>query len=249
MIFTIAKREFKTLFISPLAWVILAVVQSIMAWMFIAQIDSFYTLQPQLIHLQNTPGVTDLVIAPIFSLSAIIFLMIMPLITMRTFAEEKRNKSLTLLISSPLSMHQIVFGKYIAILCFSTLMASMLLLMPLSLALGTQLDLGKVLSGYLGTILLLASFAAIGLYLSSLTENPTIAAVSSFGALLLLWTVDWAGNESGDGVLAYLSILKHHQPMIDGIFNTTDIIYYLLVIILFLGLCIQHLDAERGSQS
>lgn len=245
MILTIAKREFNTLFISPLAWVILAVVQAIMAWMFLAQIDSFYELQPQLIHLENTPGVTDLVVAPIYSLASIIFLMIMPLITMRSFAEEKRNKTLTLLLSSPVHIYHIVLGKYCALLAFVFLLAFILLLMPLSLQIGTPLDLYKVFSGFMATFLLLATFAAIGLYLSSLTDNTTIAAVSTFGALLFLWVIDWVGDASGDGILSYLSIIKHQQPMIDGIFNTTDIAYYIIIILLFLTLNIQKLDADR----
>jgi len=245
MIATIAKREFKSLFISPLAWVIFTVVQAIMAWMFLAQIDSFYELQPQLIHLDNTPGVTDLVIAPLYSLASVIFLMIMPLITMRTFAEEKSHKTLTLLLSSPAHLYQIVLGKYIALLLFVFLLASCLLLMPLSLSIGTDLDFGKVFSGFIATFLLLAAFSAIGLYLSSLTADTTIAAVSTFGALLFLWVIDWVGNASGDGILSYLSVLKHQQPMIDGIFNTTDLAYYFILIGLFLSLCIQQLDSDR----
>lgn len=245
MILTIAKREFKSLFISPLAWVILATVQAIMAWMFLAQIDSFYELQPQLIHLENTPGVTDLVVAPIYSLASIIFLMIMPLITMRTFAEEKRNKTLTLLLSSPAHIYQIVLGKYVSLLAFVFLLAFILMLMPLSLAIGTQLDFGKVFSGFIATFLLLATFAAIGLYLSSLTDNTTIAAVSTFAALLFLWVIDWVGDASGEGILSYLSIIKHQQPMIDGVFNSTDLAYYFILIALFLILNIHQLDNDR----
>ena len=94
MIWTIARREITSMFVSPLAWVILAVIQSILGWMFLAQIESFFLLQPQLIELENTPGVTDIVIAPIFSLASIILLMIMPLLTMRSLAEEKKNKTI-----------------------------------------------------------------------------------------------------------------------------------------------------------
>ncbi len=245
MIVTIALREFKSMFISPLAWVILAVVQAIMAWMFLAQIDSFYELQPQLIHLENTPGVTDLVIAPIYSLASIIFLMIMPLITMRTFAEEKNKKTLTLLLSSPAHIHHIVLGKYLALLAFVFVLSISLLLMPLSLSIATELDFGKVFSGFIATFLLLSAFAAIGLYLSSLTSDTTIAAVSTFGALLFLWVIDWVSDTSGDGVLSYLSIIQHQQPMIDGIFNTTDLAYYFILITFFLILSIQKLDSDR----
>ena len=247
MIFTIAGHELKTMFVSPLAWVILGVMQGLLGYMFLAQVDSFFMLQPQLIHLQNTPGVTDIVIAPLFQLSAIILLMVMPLITMRSLAEEKRNRSLSLLISSPISMTEIVLGKFLGLLYFIIILVTMLMLMPLSLYLGTQLDVGKLFAIYLSMLLLLSSFAAIGLYLSSLTENQTIAAVSTFGALLSLWMIDWLGDTLADGqtVVAYLSILRHHQSLLEGVFNSADIVYYLLLIITFLVLTIRQLDRER----
>ena len=104
MIWVIARREFGAMFLAPLAWVILAVIQIILGYMFLTTLDNFLLLQPQLLQLQNTPGVTDIVIAPLMQVAAIILLMIMPLLTMRSIAEEKRNRSLTLLISSQLLM-------------------------------------------------------------------------------------------------------------------------------------------------
>jgi ABC-2 type transport system permease protein len=247
MIFTIARREITTMFLSPIAWVILGVIQIVLGYMFLAQLDNYAILQPQLMRLENTPGVTDIVVAPLFQLAAIILLMIMPLITMRSFAEEKRNKTLSLLISAPLSMTEIVLGKFLGLFLFVVILVSLLMLMPLSLYSGTDLDTGKLLSIYLSMLLLLGSFAAIGLYLSSLTSNQTIAAVSTFGALLMLWIIDWVGETIGDGqsIAAYVSILKHHQDMLEGIFNSSDLAYYLILITTFLGLTIRQLDRER----
>ena len=247
MIFTIARREITTMFLSPLAWVILGVLQVVLGYMFLAQLDNYAILQPQLLRLENTPGVTDIVVAPLFQLAAIILLMIMPLITMRSFAEEKRNKTLSLLISSPLSMTEIVLGKFLGLFLFVLILVSLLMLMPLSLYVGTALDTGKLFSIYLSMLLLLGSFAAIGLYLSSLTDNQTIAAVSTFGALLMLWIIDWVGETIGDGqsVATYLSILQHHQSMLEGVFDSGDLAYYLILIVTFLGLTIRQLDRER----
>jgi ABC-2 type transport system permease protein len=247
MIITIARREITTMFLSPLAWVILGVIQVVLGYMFLAQLDNYAILQPQLMQLENTPGITDIVIAPLFQLAAIILLMIMPLVTMRSFAEEKRNKTLSLLISSPLSMTEIVLGKFLGLFLFVLILVSLLMLMPLSLYLGTELDTGKLLSIFLSMLLLLGAFAAIGLYLSSLTDNQTIAAVSTFGALLMLWIIDWVGEMIGDGqsVIAYLSILQHHQSMLEGIFDSSDLAYYLILIITFLVLTIRQLDRER----
>ena len=248
MIWVIARREVGALFLSPLAWIILAVVQTILGFLFLANLDNFFLLQPQLIHLANTPGVTDLVITPLMQVAAIVLLMVMPLVTMRSLAEEKRQRTLNLLVSAPLSMTEIVLGKYLGLLLFIVILISLLMLMPLSLYLGTSPDGGKLLSIYLGMLLLLAAFAAIGLYLSSLTENQTIAAVSTFGVLLMLWIVDWLGGSvGGDGqsILAYVSLLQHHQSMLEGIFDSSDVGYFLILISGFLVLTIRQLDRER----
>jgi ABC-2 type transport system permease protein len=247
MIWIIGKREFIAMFQAPLAWVILAVIQFILGYMFLTNLDNFFLLQPQLMTLQNTPGVTDIVVAPLMQVAAIILLMVMPLLTMRSIAEEKRNRSLTLLVSAPLSMTEIVLGKFAGLMLFVLVLVSMLMLMPLSLYLGTTPDSGKLLSIYLGMLLLLGAFSAIGLYLSSLTENQTIAAVGSFGILLMLWIIDWLSESvtSGQSLLAYLSLLGHHESLLEGVFDSSDIAYYLLLIAAFLGLTIRQLDRER----
>ena len=247
MIWVIARREFVAMFQAPLAWVILAVIQTILGYLFLTNLDNFFLLQPQLMQLENTPGVTDIVVTPLMQVAAIILLMVMPLLTMRSIAEEKRNRSLTLLISAPLGMTEIVLGKFLGLMLFVLVLVSMLMLMPLSLYLGTSPDGGKLLSIYLGMLLLLGSFSAIGLYLSSLTENQTIAAVGSFGILLMLWIIDWlsASVDSGQSLLAYLSLLQHHQSMLGGVFDSGDIAYYLLLITGFLGLTVRQLDRER----
>ncbi len=247
MIWVIARREFIAMFQAPLAWVILAVIQLILGYMFLTNLDNFFLLQPQLLQLQNTPGVTDIVVAPLMQVAAIILLMVMPLLTMRSIAEEKRNRSLTLLISAPLSMTEIVLGKFCGLMLFVLVLVSMLMLMPLSLYLGTTPDAGKLLSIYIGMLLLLGAFSAIGLYLSSLTENQTIAAVGSFGILLMLWIIDWLSESvtEGQSLLAYLSLLQHHESLLEGIFDSSDIAYYLLLITAFLGLTVRQLDRER----
>ncbi len=243
MIRTIAWREFTRMFLSPLAWVILAVIQVILGWMFLVNIETFYQLQPQLVHLQVQPGVSDLIIAPLFSLAAIMLLMIMPLITMRSLAEEKKNKTIQLLFAAPISITELVLGKFLGLFYFVLIVCSLLMLMPLSLMFGTTLDVGKLLSMFIGMLLLLSSFAAIGLYLSSLTDNQTIAAVSTFGALLMLWIIEWSSN--AQALFHYLSLLAHHQPLLAGEFSSADVSYFLLIMLLFIGLTIRQLDGDR----
>ena len=246
MIFTIAAKELKALFLSPMAWAILAVVQAIVAYFFLIYLDYFVTLQPQLATLPNAPGVTSMVVAPLYATVATILLLVTPLLTMRLISEERRNKTLSLLMSAPVSASEIILGKFVGIAGFLLLMLMLITLMPLSLLGSGQLDSGLMLSGILGTVLVICSFAAAGLYISTLTAQPTVAAVGTFGLLLLLWIVDIAGNTGNENsVLAYLSMLNHNQALLRGIFSSADVIYYLLFIITFIVLSIRRLDAER----
>ncbi|HEY9033107.1 MAG TPA: ABC transporter permease subunit [Pseudomonadales bacterium] len=247
MIFHIAVRELRSLFLSPLAWAILAVIQFILAWRFFVQVDFFFSIQPQLTVIDNAPGVTDLVAAPLYEFAGIVLLMIIPLLTMRLLSEERRSGTLKLLLSSPLSMTEIVLGKYLGILLFLGIVILLVTLMPLSLAIGTSLDMGKLFAGMLGLLLLLAAFAAAGLYLSSLTAYPTIAAVSTFGLLIMLMIIDSAGGNSQQAspLFSYLSITRHNTPMLRGIVNSSDVAYYLLFIMTFIVLSIRQLDAQR----
>jgi ABC-2 type transport system permease protein len=246
MIFTIAGRELRSLFLSPLAWSILAVTLFILAYLFLTQIETYISLQPRLAAIEGAPGVADIVIAPLFADAATVLLLITPLITMRTISEERRNRTLSLLFTAPVSMTEIVLGKYLGVLSFFLILLGLLALMPLSLLVGTDLDMGKLAAGMLGLTLVVAAFAAIGLYMSSLTEQPTVAAVTTFGLLLLLWIIDWTGNTNGDSnTLAQLSMLRHYEPLLKGLFNSADVAYYLLVVALFIGFTIRRMDATR----
>lgn len=245
---TIATRELRSLFLSPLAWSILGVVQLIFGWIFAVLI--YWYLQPdlqnQLANHPDAPGLTDIVVVNLFEWVAIVFLLVSPLLTMRLISEERRNKTLPLLLAAPVSMTSIILGKYLGLMGFLFVMLSMIMLMPLSLLLGATLDYGQLLSGLCGVTLLLGAFAAIGLYISTVTDHPTVAAIGTFGILLLLWIIDWAGHTgTQSGVLTYLSITNHYQALLRGLFNSQDVIYYLLVITLFLVLSIQKLDADR----
>lgn len=244
MIITIALRELRSMFLSPLAWTVLAVTQLILAWSFFTQIDFFFGIQPQLATMPNAPGVTDMVVMPTFEIASIILLMVTPLLTMRLISEEKRNGSLALLLSSPVSMTQIVLGKFTGITLFMLIFIIMISLMPLSLLMGTELDLGKIAAGMFALMLLLSAFSSAGLFLSSLTENPVVAAVSTFGLLLLLWIIS---SNAGDSttILTQLSLLRHFAPMLRGLIDTADIVYYLLFIATFLLLTIRQMDSQR----
>ena len=243
MILTIAQREIRSLFSTPLAWIILAVSQMILSWVFFVQIDNFFAIQSQLTTLPNAPGVTDLVIMPVIEIASIMLLMITPLLTMRLISEERRNATLSLLLSAPISVTEIILGKFVGIIFFMLIFIFMLSLMPFVLLTGADLDLGKLAAGFLGLFLLLASFSAAGLYLSSLTSNPTIAAISTFGLLILLWIIN--NGADANNSLNYLSLLHHFIPMSRGIVDSADITYFAIFITTFLLLSIRQMDAQR----
>ena len=248
MIVTLARRELRSLFLSPLAWTILAIVQFILAYLFLSQLQEFLLVQPKLATIDNAPGVTELVIVPLYSSAAFIMMLVTPLLTMRLISEERKNKSLPLLMSAPISMTEIILGKYLGMLGFAAIMVLTMTMMPLSLYYAGNLDSGLLFSIVLGISLLLAAFISLGLYMSSLTAQPTIAAMSTFGILLLLWIVDWAGgktSETTSGILEYLSMLRHFETFTKGVFNSSDFIYYILFISLFLILSIRRLDGDR----
>lgn len=247
MIFTIASRELRGLFLSPLAWSILAVVQLIVAYLFLIQVDTFLELQPRLLHMEGAPGITDIVVAPVFANTAVILLLVVPLLTMRLVSDEHRSRTLSLLLSSPVSMTEIILGKYLGLLAFLLIMLGMMALMPLSLLVGGSLDFGKFASGLMGLALMLASFTAAGLFMSTLTAQPAVAAISTFGLLLMLWIIDWAGGTGTEysGLFGYLSLLRHYESLLKGMFNSSDVAYYLLFTFTFLVLGIRRLDAAR----
>ena len=247
-IFTIATTEFKRLFNSPLAWSVLAILQFILTLMFLIFLDAFISnIQPATATMENPPGVTEIVLSPLYLWTGVIMLVIMPIMTMRLFAEERMNKTLTLLLSSPLSSTQIVLGKFLGIVFFILLVIAMISLIPLALTIGTALDWGVIFTSSLGLFLLLSSFAAAGLFISSLTSQPIIASISSFGLLLFLVVLYLSGNSQNNGseVFIYLSHFSHFLPFLDGVFDTSDLVYYLLFIVGFLILSIRKLDNDR----
>ncbi len=248
MILTIAGRELRSLFLSPLAWSVLAVVQLILAYVFLIQVELFLQWQPRLAAMEGAPGATDIIVAPLFRTAAIVLLLVVPLLTMRLVSEERRGRTLALLLSAPVSMTQIVLGKYLGVMGFLAVLLGLTILMPLSLVAGGGLDWGLLASGAVGLALVVAAFAAAGLFLSTLTDQPTVAGVSTFGLLLLLWILDWAGgtgNEAATEAFTYLSLLTHYDALLKGVFDSQDVLYYVLFSVTFLVLGIRRLDAER----
>ena len=244
MIFTIAFKELKALFASSLAWTLLALVQLVLGWVFMGRLDAFMEVQSQLVQIANPPGVTEIIVAPIFAMAAAVLLMATPLLTMRLIAEERRNHTMTLLTSAPISMTDIVLGKFLGLMIFFCGVIFLVMVLSLSLLMGGTLDVGLLLSNAVGLLLIFACFAALGLYISSLTAQPAVAATGTLGILLGLWVMDIAADDGGS-IMRTLSLLKHYESFNRGLIDTFDLAYFSLFIITFLVLAIRRLDGER----
>ena len=247
-VFNIAARELRSLFLSPLSWAVLAITQAFVAYAFLVKLELFLQLKPHLPGLPGAPGLTAIVVAPALKAAGMVMLLAAPLVTMRLVSEERRSGSLTLLLSAPVSMTEIVLGKFAGVMGFFIIAVLVILLTPLALLAGGSLDYGLLASGALGLLLLIASFAAVGLFMSTLTSHPAVAAISTFGVLLALWNMDWAGTGAAEGVrplFSYIAVTSHFNALLQGVVDSADLIYYGLVVVTFLALAIRRMDAMR----
>lgn len=253
MIFTIAGKDIKALFTSPIAWVVLTSVQVLVGYSFLKRFDDFMQLQPQLIQLPSPPGFTELVAVPTFATMAAIMLFAVPLLAMRLIAEERRNQTMVLLTSAPVSIPDIVLGKFCALLFMLLVLLALVAMMPLSLSGATRLDYRLLASMALGLALLAAAFSAVSLYVSSLTAHPIVAALGAFGALMamVLMGENVADNlqTRGLGVLATLaqvfSPVKNFEPLGKGMIDSYAVACLVLLTVLFLAFTVRQLEARR----
>jgi ABC-2 type transport system permease protein len=169
---------------------------------------------------------------------------------MRLFAEERRSGTIELLLTYPVRDGAVLLGKYLASLAFYGILLVLTWLYPLMLFyMGAHVEWGAVLTGYVGLLLMGSAFLAVGLFASSLTENQIVAAVTTFGILLMFWVIGWGADAAAGAwwgkVLQHLSITDHFESFGKGVFETKDIIYYVNFTILALFLALRSLEARR----
>ncbi len=245
MINTIAGRELRSIFVSPLAWTTLAILQFLFAYLLFSRIELFMQYLPRLRTMDAAPGITEIVAMGLFSIAGLVLLVITPLFCSRALAEERRSGTLKLTLSSPVSLTDIVLGKFIGLLSFFLIIIFLLACMAFSLALGGPIDFLQILGGTLGLVLLTSACIAIGLFMSSLTNQPTVAAISTFASLFFLWIIKW-DDENVLGITTYLSIQEHFSSILSGRLASVDVIFFILVSFFFLSLTIWRLDLERN---
>ncbi len=232
------------MFASPLAWVLMAFLQGIFSFIFMSQLENFSMMQAQLASMPDGPGLTEVAVTPVFSVAAIVILFSVPLLTMRLIAEERRNQTIIFLISAPLSMTQIILGKFLATVFFLEIIFFITFLMSLSVLPGGSLDLGLIFSCLLGISLLGATFSSIGLFVSCLTNHPVVAAILSLAIALGLWIINLTAPDP-ESTLNLISIFSHWEPFLEGTIALKNIAYFLIIIMVFIVLSIRRLDADR----
>jgi ABC-2 type transport system permease protein len=243
---TIAATEARRIFVSPLAWAVLAVMQLILGVFFVLYLNA-YARDAML--SDQFMGVSDYIGGGVYGVANIVLLLVMPLLTMRLFSEERKSGAITLLFSAPASLIEIVLGKFLGLVSFMLAAIGLLALMTLTLRVGTPLDIGRIAAGLLGLLLMMMAFGAGGLFVSTLTREPVIAAVGSFGLLLLVWILQAVGESQGlpfSQAIGYLSLIGHFESLRRGIVSTADVVYFLLFTAFFLWLSVLRLDIERN---
>ena len=246
--FNLLKKELQQLFFSPIAWVMMAVSQVILCYLFLIHLQDFIALQPQLKLLANPPGITQYMLPRLYTPAASIYLLLIPLLTMRLIADEFKQHTMALLFASPLSNSAIIVAKYLSVLLMILVMLSINSMMFLTLLWATPLDLISFAWAFTGTFLFISACAAAGLYFSCISKQPLTAAFATFGLLFLLWTLGLSHSsaDNASGALYYLAIANHLASFMNGLVSLKDVLYYLLFIALFLLLSIYKLANSRS---
>ncbi|MFH1287833.1 MAG: ABC transporter permease subunit [bacterium] len=229
----IYQREMKTFFVSPVAYIVSCIFLITAGYLF--SIILFYT------HEANLRGLFDNL--------KFVLLFMAPILTMRLLAEEKKLGTDELLFTSPLTNYEVILGKYFAAVTLYLIMLIFTIEFPVVLKMYSNPDMGPIYSGYLGIFLFGSAFISVGLFASSITENQIVAAIISFGLLLILWLISWATViipfEWAKNVLTSLSLIEHYNNFEKGAINSGDIFYYLSFCFLFIFLTNQVMEAKR----
>jgi ABC-2 type transport system permease protein len=252
-ILAIAAKDLRSQFVSPIAYVVLTGFLLLGGWFFFNLLARFNFLLNLYLSFRNPEAMerlnlNEFVIAPLLHNLSVILVILVPVITMRSFAEEKRSGTYELLMTSPLSVTEIVLGKFLGAFAFVFIMLLLTGVYPLILVLYGNPETGVILSGFLGLLLLATAFVSVGLLTSSLTENQIIAAVSCLVLLLLLYVISWPADTAGEtmgAVLKYVSLTEHFAEMVKGVVDTRDLAYFGSVIVLALFLTQRSVESLR----
>ena len=245
MIINVARKELKSVFASPMGWVILSLLMFAFGTYYLNGVNDYFAVMSGAMRPAERTGVTQFVAQTVYGLASFIMLFAVPLLSMRLISEERRSQTLPFLFSAPISLTEIVLGKFVGLVAFLSILIVFIALMLSTLNIWSDIDFGFIIANSIGLWLLVASFSALGLYFSSLTQQPVVAAILTFVALFALMILDrfFAGDPSN--TLASLSLMRHFQSFSSGLSDSGDIAYFVLFITTFLTLTVRRLDADR----
>jgi gliding motility-associated transport system permease protein len=245
----IAEKEVRSYFASPIAYVIIGFFALVFGYFYIVSVAFFMSMAMQMgIPGQGQININSMAIRPLLQNVSVVALFVLPLITMRTYAEEKRTGTIELLLTSPLTDFQIIMGKFLGAVALYALMLAVTLIHIGILFIYGNPEWKPIATGYLGLLLMGASFISIGLLISSLTKNQIVAGMVTFAVLLLLWTLTWATDSAGptmQKVLEAISITSHFEDFAKGVLSVRHLVYYLSFISFGLFLTAKSVDSER----
>ena len=248
-ILAIANKELRSYFASPIAYIVIGFFALVFGWFYYVSIWYFMQQTMQMgIPGQGQVNINNMAIRPLFQNVSVIALFVLPLVTMRTYSEEKRSGTIELLLTSPVTDFQIIMGKFLGAVSLYALMLAVTLIHIGILFLYGNPEWKPILSGYLGLLLMGGAFISIGLLISSLTKNQIVAGMVTFATLLLLWTLTWAADSAGptgQKILTALSITDHFDDFGKGVIALRHLVYYLSFITFGLFLTAKSVDSER----
>ena len=245
MIINVARKELKSLFASPMGWIILALLMLAFGSFYLQGVNNYFEVMSGAIRPAERVGVTIFVGQTVYGIASFLMLFAVPLLSMGLISGERKSQTLPFLFSAPISLTEIVVGKFLGLIIFLGILVMYILIMLSTLNIWSDIDFGYLLSNSLGLILLVASFSALGIYFSSLTSQPIVAAILSFIALFALMGLDKFFGSQPDHWFGYISLMKHFQSFSRGVIDSKDIIYFILFITTFLVLTIRRLDSDR----
>jgi ABC-2 type transport system permease protein len=249
-ILVIFKKELKSYFASPIAYLLLAIFAVIFGFFFYSATRFFVLqgMQMQMMGRGMPMDVNEYVIRPLLTNASVIGLFLIPMITMRLYAEEKRSGTIELLMTSPVRDLEIVLGKWLsALVLYISILGISGINLAILFAFGRP-DWKPILVGYLGLILQGGCLLAIGTFLSTLTKNQIIAGGATFAVCLMLWVLDWVSaydQSAWAKVVSYLSVVTHFEPFSKGVIDSKDVIFYLSMIFFGLFLTTRSVESLR----
>jgi len=249
------QREFKAYFISPIFYALATVflfVTGLFFYLGLLGYQEMFRQAAQYPPMMERININEMIMRPLFSvMSFVSVLILMPMLTMRIFSEEKKSGTIELILTSPVKDWHVILGKFFAAFSLFGVMMALTLIYPVILQIYGDPDWAPIWTGYMGMLMMGGGVLTLGIFASSLTENQIVAAVVCFGAAIALWILDMASSYftgSVGAVLGYLSVMRHFDTFEKGILDTTDLLFFVSFMFFGLFMTVRSLESTRWRQ-